>query len=272
MATTAKAYYDTLAPGDISAGLAPLITALDLTENCQQLAENGWTVSEQVAPADFNDRLRQTILNITGDHPGANMMLAKDPVFAEAVMRPKLLALAEFSVGRGFLLSQVAASVRKKGSATIGLHADNNWVPAPFPAHNMLMTACWACDGFTEEGGATLVIAGSNTLHRHPDADEITALKGAQAIECAAGSVAVWDGNLWHSNYPRSVAGERVVCHITYSRLMMRQVEDYRASAKDLISTHGDTMAQLMGRHDMLMSPGGADYSKLRSTFNNSKR
>jgi hypothetical protein len=62
------------------------------------------------------------------------------------------------------------------------------------------------------------------------------------------------------------------VCHITYSRLMMRQVEDYRASAADLIATHGDAMAQLLGEHDMLMSPRGADYSKLRATFNNSKR
>ena len=40
------------------------------------------------------------------------MLLSKDKIFAEAVLQPELLALAEFSVGRGFLLSQVAASVR----------------------------------------------------------------------------------------------------------------------------------------------------------------
>ena len=44
------------------------------------------------------------------------------------------MAMAEFSVGRGFLISQVAASIRPKDAPTIGLHADNNWLPAPFPA------------------------------------------------------------------------------------------------------------------------------------------
>ena len=63
-----------------------------------------------------------------------------------------------------------------------------------------------------------------------------------------------------------------MVCHITYTRLMMRQVEDYREHAEQLIAAHGDDMAQLLGEQDMLMSPKGADYSKLRTTFNNAKR
>jgi ectoine hydroxylase-related dioxygenase (phytanoyl-CoA dioxygenase family) len=188
------------------------------------------------------------------------------------VLNPNLLALAEFSVGRGFLISQVAASVRPKGAGSIGLHADNNWLPAPFPAHNMLLTACWACDEFTQAGGSTLIIPGSNTLRRHPDGAEIRGLAGATAIECPAGSVALWDGNLWHSNFPREIDGERVVCHITYSRLMMRPVEDYRAAADELVQAHGERMAQLLGRQDFLAGPNGAEYDKLLATFNNAKR
>ena len=40
----------------------------------------------------------------------------------------------------------------------------------------------------------------------------------------------------------------------------------------ELIETHGETMAQLLGRDDMLFGPRGADYSKLIQTFNNAKR
>ena len=265
-------YYDTLAPDAISTELAPVIDALGLAENCRQLAAQGWTVLHDVATAEFNVRLRNTILKLVGDRPGASMLLAKDPVFAEVVLMPKLLAIAEFSVGRGFLLSQVAASVRTKGAPVIGLHADHNWLPAPFPAHNMLLTACWACDGYTQAGGSTLIIPGSNKHRRHPDADEINALDGAVAIECPPGAVPIWDGNLLHTNNPINNDGERVVCHITYSRLMMRQVEDYRGEADRLVADYGDTMAQLLGQHDMLMSPRGADYAKLRVTFNNAKR
>lgn len=264
-------YFDTLPPDAISEELAPTIEELELVENCRQLAMEGWTVIADAATPDFTTRFREKIKELC-PQGGGNMLLAKDPIFAEAILNPKLLAMAEFSVGRGFLISQVAASIRGKGAGRIGLHADHNWLPAPFPAHNMLVTGCWACDEYSEAGGSTLVIPGSNNLRRHPTPQETKATAGAIAIECPAGSVVMWDGNIWHSNYPRTLEGERVVAHITYSRLMMRPVEDYSAHADDLIAAHGEPMAQLMGREDMLHSPTGADYSKLVATFNNAKR
>ena len=265
-------FYDTLGPEEISSELAPEIDRLNLRQNCEELAQSGYTVLSNAATESFTQRLRETILDHAGAHGGARMLLRKDPVFAEAVLNPALLAIAEFSVGRGFLLSQVAASVRPKGSPVIGLHADHNWLPAPFPAHNMLLTACWACDEFTREGGATLVIPGSHQHRRHPNEQETREQEGAVAIECPAGSIAVWDGNIWHSNWPRTIEGERVVCHITYSRLMMRPVEDYRDDEARLVETHGERMAQLLGEADGLFKPDGFDYSKLRQTFNNAKR
>ena len=265
-------YFDTLAPDAVSDELAPVIDELGLRDNCRELAMEGWTVVQDVADQDFNAAFRAKIIEIASNQGGANMLLAKDPIFAKAVLRPKLLAMAEFSVGRGFLISQVAASVRPKGAPSIGLHADNNWLPAPFPAHNMLLTGCWACDEFSKAGGSTLVIPGSQNLRRHPTADETQAKAGAIAIECPPGSVAMWDGNIWHANWPRDADGERVVCHITYTRLMMRPVEDYAAHADELVDQHGERMAQLLGREDFLAGPNGADYTKLVQTFNNAKR
>ena len=124
-------YTDTLSPDSVSTELAPRIEALGLEANCRQLAMEGWTVIEDAASAQFTARLRGKILEVNGGR-GGNRLLARDALFAEAVLNPKLLALAEFSVGRSFLISQVAASVRPKGAATIGLHADNLWIPARF--------------------------------------------------------------------------------------------------------------------------------------------
>lgn len=264
-------YYDTLPPDAISKELEPVISELGLHENCRQLAHEGWTVLENAATQEFNNHLRETILRLT-DGKGGFMLLSKDSVFAEAVLNRSLLAMAEFSVGRGFLLSQAAATVRQKGDQSIELHADHNWVPAPFPDHNLLLTACWACDGYSRESGATLIIPGSNRHRRHPNEAEIAGKSGAQPIECPPGSIALWDGNLWHANYERTLEGERVVCHITYSRLLCRPVEDYSHHADDLIRDHGPLMSQLLGREDMLFKPDGADLSKLVSTFNNAKR
>ena len=97
-------------------------------------------------------------------------------------------------------------------------------------------------------------------------------MHGAIAVECPAGSVVLWDGNVWHSNYPRVIDGQRVVCHITYSRLMMRPVENYALAKIELTELYGKRMAQLLGDDDFLDSPNGADYSKLIQTFNNAKR
>lgn len=264
-------FFDTLAPEVISADLAPVIKELGLVEHCRQLAMEGWTVVENAASPAFNTRFRNTILEVT-HRRGGNMLLARHPDFAEAVLNPNLLALAEFSVGRGFLLSQVAASVRPKGADSIGLHADHNWMPAPFPVHNLLLTACWATDGYTRSGGGTLIVPGSNVLRRHPDREETAAQRGARPIECPPGAVVLWDGNLWHSNYPRSLDGERVVCHVTYTRMMCRPVEDYTDHADRLIAEHGGRMSQLLGREDSLFKRSGFDYSRIVQTFNNAKR
>ena len=272
MAEQPSMYFDTLAPDAVSPELAPVIENLDLGENCRELTMQGWTVLHDVSSEDFNNRFREKIIEVAREDKAFNMLLAKDELFAQAVLSPKLLAMAEFSVGRGFLISQVAASIRPQGSKSIGLHADHNWLPAPFPEHNMLLTACWACDEFTKEKGSTLVVPGSHVLRRHPNAGEIAEKRGAIAIECPPGSVALWNGNIWHSNWERKAEGARVVCHITYTRLMMRPVEDYSAHAEELIDKHGDTMAQLLGRKDFLNGPKGAEYDKLLQTFNNAKR
>ena len=94
-------YYDTLAPGEISEELAPVIDELGLRQNCTELLDQGYTVIHDVASAEFTHRLRDAILAHSGPYGGARMLLARDPVYAEAVLSPKLLAMAEFSVGRG---------------------------------------------------------------------------------------------------------------------------------------------------------------------------
>jgi hypothetical protein len=81
----------------------------------------------------------------------------------------------------------------------------------------------------------------------------------------------MWDGSIWHANWDRKLPSERVVCHISYNRLSTRPVENYSADADELITTHGEKMAQLLGRCDSLDSPTGFDYTKLADTFNNAK-
>ena len=258
---------------DIAPDLAPRVAELGLQENCRQLADEGYTVVENAAPADFFERLRETIL--AKANPYGSLLADQDQVFAEAAMNPKVGTLAEFSVGPGFLLSILSTTVRGANDASmdIGLHADQAWVPAPFPEHNMFLTCCWATDDFTLEGGATMVVPGSHQHRRMPSMDEVAAKEGAIAIECPAGSVAVWDGSVWHGNWPRTIPGERVVLHVAYTRLMMRPMESYPPEVEEaLIAEHGEAMAQLLGRQDFLGKPAGkGDIRGFYNTVANSR-
>ncbi len=100
-----------------------------------------------------------------------------------------MLAAVEFMCGVGALAYQLTASVRPNGAKALFLHADHGAsIPAPFPAHNYILTACWACDDFSQEAGATLVVPGSHLHNRQPTAEEAKAKEGAIAVECPAGS------------------------------------------------------------------------------------
>jgi ectoine hydroxylase-related dioxygenase (phytanoyl-CoA dioxygenase family) len=174
-------------------------------------------------------------------------------------------------VGRGALLSQLIGSVRPKGAPAIGLHADNSWFPAPFPEWDLLVTACWVTDEFTREGGSTLVIPGSHPACSHPTAEARKTLEGAVPIECDKGSLAIWNSRIWHSNYPRNEDGERVVLHMTYSRIGITPVEDYRHLGDDYLEGKPPELATLLGRNVFLgtttAASGGTDAGLLRKTY-----
>ena len=269
----------TVPPHEITPELRPVVEELGLVENCHELAEEGWTIVENAADPAFVARLRKTILETADvdDTGNGNVgsLLAKDPVFAEATLNPKVMALAEFSVGRGFLLGSLIATVRAKGNPALAVHCDQDMFPAPLPEHNMMLTACWACDDFTREGGATLVVPGTRALLRHPtDEESAAAVDRAIAMECPAGSVALWDGRVWHGNWPRNIDGQRVVLHASYYRVLLRQGDNYSDIADELIERYGTPMSQLLGEEDYFYKKDFdyvKDYGKFVRTLNNAK-
>ena len=269
----------TVPPHEITPELRPVVEELGLVENCRELAEEGWTIVPNAADPDFVARLRKTILEtVDVDDTGngnAYGVLARAPAYAEAVLNPKVMALAEFSVGRGFLLGSLVSTIRANGSPALPVHCDEDMFPAPLPEHNMMLTACWACDPFTKEGGATLVVPGTLSLMRHPtDEESAAAVERAIAMECPAGSVALWDGRVWHGNWPRAIDGRRVVLHASYYRVLLRQGDNYSDVAAELIERYGTPMSQLLGEEDYFYKKDFdyvKDYGKFVRTLNNAK-
>ena len=109
-----------LDPYAVAEDLAPRIDALDLRENVRQLVDDGYTVIQAPVAHARTDEVRAAILRCAQGTEGrakgysAGVLLGREPVFAEAVLVPRLLAMVEFLLGRGFILSQLVGSVMTK--------------------------------------------------------------------------------------------------------------------------------------------------------------
>ena len=267
--------FDTRQPFDLTDEMQARVEELGLEKVVAQAKNDGFGYIYEPTSIEFNNRLRKTILHIAKSDSsmgggGANMLLHKDPIFEEVVLNPKILTIAEIMCGRGAMLSQLAASVKPKGGPSLPLHADQNWTPAPFQVHNQLVTFCWATDEYTKEGGSTKIVPGSFKHRRHPTEQETKDEPGAIGMECPAGTIAFWDGSTWHGSWGRSLDGERVVLHITFSRLAMRPVESYDFLGEDWLENKPYEMRVMLGREDFLnTSEGGFAHGlKLPRTMN----
>jgi hypothetical protein len=237
--------------------LAGRIDALDLRQNVKDLVDNGYTVITDPQAIAIADQVREAIIRVVPAPPEAKAptrftILDEGPVFAEAITTPKLLALVEFLLGRGAVFSQLSGSRRRQGRGSLGLHADNSWFPAPFPEWEISCTACFVTDEFTLESGATLVIPGTHKLKAHPPKERRESLEGAIPIVAPKGSICLWDGSVWHGNYPRQLPGERIVLHMTYTRLGMAPIETYDHLDDAWFEGKHPDLPKLLGRHNFL--------------------
>ena len=252
--------HETRQPFDLSPRLAIRVRKFGLEQAVQNVRENGFGHIHDLAPMDFTDQLRATVKRIASAQSGgrANRLLDKDPIFEKVVLNPKILAIAEVMCGKGALLSQVVGCVINQNTPVTDLHVTQNLLPAPFAQHNQMVTFCWACDEQTKVTGATKVVAGSQEHRRPPTADEIAEQRGAEAIECATGSVTFCDGSVWHGRSPRTIEGEQVLLYVTFCRLALRPLESYDHLDADWLAGKPFTLRVLLGKEDGLDTAEGA--------------
>ena len=262
--------FTTPRPYEVSERLKPRIEALGLSENLDQMREKGYTILHGAAPASVTTRLRNAIkqhaeaaqdrMGIFGSE--VRTPLGKDPVFTEVALNEKVLAIAEFMCGSGARLAEMIGTIRPQGSKALGIHADlGAWLLDPFPEQTYMMNSIWACDEFTKEGGASKVIPGSHKLLREPTRDEIAAEHGAIPVECPAGSVIIWSGATWASNYARELPGERIALHTSYIRLSLRPLTDFSYLGEDYMDTQPAKLRELLGREDLWSEPPDQPFS-----------
>lgn len=208
-----------------------------LWANVGELDAKGYTViaPEEAAAPGFSERVRDALLaaaekasgvrpdTISGDThkqvlsrhgqvQHVEPLVHLDPIFQQALMNERALALVTYMLGESCVLFSSTGQVKGPGFQYLPLHADqaNSGTPAPFPAIAQVCNAVWALTDYDAGNGATCFVPGSHKLCRHPTAAEAVDLSLFEPLQARAGSIIVWHGNTWHGAIPRKNPGLRV--------------------------------------------------------------
>ena len=138
-------------PFEVSDELRPRIDELELWDVVDQIRDEGYAVIRNAAPPELMSDLREVIhslAKLTRPDParGAVKLLGRDRTVDLVATLPKVMAVAEYSIGKGFRAGRFHGSIKREGGEGLALHSDQNWIPAPFPEHNLLIMFCFACE------------------------------------------------------------------------------------------------------------------------------
>jgi ectoine hydroxylase-related dioxygenase (phytanoyl-CoA dioxygenase family) len=222
----------------------------------------GWMLFESVVPADFVDRMREDIAKHVERcgrlQVAAGIGLMPDKTAHHALGKGD--SLDEF-LARGIVHPFVS---RFFGDAPYILHAFNPVMVAPHAdtylhrihrdiathagAFRLLLNVLVLVDDFTLENGATHILSGSHSSPDRPP-DEIF-WRHAERIVGRAGSVVLFDSNVWHAAGRNVSDRSRAALTLSFSRPFYKPQMDY---ARFLGPEYGarltDGLRQLLGYH-----------------------
>ena len=257
------------------------IETLGLVEHINHLDEYGYAVipPELVAPEEFQDRLRQAVLDVNERRTGQKInlkdietaklsqdvpaeghwgLLTEDPVFQEMVMNPTVLALGKYQCGNSALLSDMLCILKHKDERfTHPLHTDQHGTPPPMPPYAQVSNVTWTLTDYKVGNGPVAIVPKSHLKGRYPLPEEGNfLLEDAPVkpipIEAPAGSLIVWDGRTWHGSYPRENEGLRMNVIVVFTRLYMKQIRDFRSTVpQELLDQYPVEFAHLIGANSM---------------------
>ncbi len=172
-------------------------------------------------------------------------VLSRDRVFAELVQHPAALRLVRAVIGWPALLGNLSANIVGPGAVESVLHADQVFVPEPWPADPQGVNVAWCLDEFTEANGATRVVPRSHRAHRNPAPDERV---DTVAVEAPLGTMMVFESRVWHRTGANTSADRRRAGLFGwYTRPIYRTQENWFLSLDPSIrESASDTLLELL--------------------------
>jgi ectoine hydroxylase-related dioxygenase (phytanoyl-CoA dioxygenase family) len=171
----------------------------------------------------------------------------RDAVFVRLAEHPVALELVRAVLGWPALLSNISGNITAPGAASGVLHADQIFVPEPWPAEPQGVNVAWCIDDFTVANGATQVVRGSHRWNRPPRPGEV-AEAPLTSLVAPAGSLIAFDSRVWHrTGANTSATDRRAAVFAFYTRPIYRTQENWFLSLdRSIVERASETLLTLL--------------------------
>ncbi|KAK4939754.1 hypothetical protein LTR10_020038 [Elasticomyces elasticus] len=235
----------------------------------EHVLEHGYVVLPDCFTKAEAKEARNEIIRLLGKDPlggrnpfeGLNTnriysLLNKSRVFDKFVILPRVLALNDYFLDPGYLLSAFHTITINPGEKAQALHHDDGYIQFPRPRLPFGAAIMVALDEYTESNGATRIIPGSHkwdSLRRGSPEESIPAL-------CPEGGVVYFISTLWHGGGANISDRPRQSATVQYCNPYIRPIENQilAVDPRKLDTIH-PRIVELMGYKHMQPFMGYAD-------------
>ncbi|WP_296595292.1 phytanoyl-CoA dioxygenase family protein [Phenylobacterium sp.] len=213
--------------------------SLDLPTFAARMEETGWVVFEAAVPADLVERMRaeleeawdicraiQVKNGVASDADRTvHHLVGLKPSFLEYVDASEPLEpyLEHYFQGR-CILNSLGGAINTRGHTSYAqrIHRDIRSYSGDMP---LLLNTLVMLDDFTPENGATYLMSGSHKRAEKPDDDAFYAV--AERAVGPAGSILVFNSNVWHAGGNNTTDRVRRSVTPMYCKPFIKQQFDY---------------------------------------------
>lgn len=203
----------------------------------EAIAEHGYTIMEGAIEPGLVTALRSALDGVECERGSAYgqsrfegyqtvriyNLLNHGEVFWQVPLHDVVLAVAERVLDAELLLSSLSAITLGPGQEAQPLHEDTQQIPLQRPRPPIALNAIWALSDFTEANGATRIIPGS---HRYDSPPPYGVELPTVPAEMAAGSIMLFDSQLWHAGGANRTNARRYALACYYCAGWVRQQEN----------------------------------------------
>ncbi|CAN5144441.1 phytanoyl-CoA dioxygenase family protein [soil metagenome] len=223
-----------------------------------QVKRTGYAIVENAIEPDLIDGLNEALDRLEHDlaaKPAMNAfeghhtvriynLLAHNPIFARVPVHPSVLPIIDGVLGDGCLISSLSSIAIDPGETAQPIHSDDQIIPLEKPHSPLVCNSMWALTDFTEENGATRLVAGSHLKESPTYGGSYETV----AAEMPKGSVLIWDGSLWHGGGANRSAARRTGIAMNYCAGFVRQQENQQLGLPpSLVRTFPPRLQELVG-------------------------